>query len=265
MRPHNAAGAGVGRWPGGRIRMDALQLSTIAMHLLRNPFFRVLALVWMAAALLACSAEPQERKAFITLLQTRILDKSDGTYPILTAEDKKQLGETYAQQYAIIQDFNQSLNKSVGKPAQELIRKSSFSSIGDVLKRRDDLKTLQTAVKDLQGTLDQELAKADAARAALKQPEDLKAVYDKAYAKTVTNPATAFKDTFPALDAMFDSVNKVADFVEANKGKVKISGMMLEVTDPKLHQQLNALLNDLNTKGRSLNDAQNKLLKAVRG
>ena len=236
------------------------------MHLIRHPLLRLLALVWVAAALLAaCSAEPQERKAFITLLQTRILDKTNGTYPILTKEDKKQLGETYSQQYAVIEDFNQSLNNSVSKPAQDLIRKSSFTTVGDIINRRGDLNTLQEALKNLQTALDEQLAKADAAHAAMKQPDDLKAVYDQAYAKSVTTPATAFKSTFPALDAMFSSVNKLADFVEANKAKVKISGMMLEVNDPKLHQQLNQLLNDVNAKGRDLNAAQTKMLKDIRG
>ncbi len=232
----------------------------------KNPLLRVVALLWLCAAMLAgCSQEPTYRKAFIQLLQTRLIDKTNGTFPILTAEDKKLLGEDYAKQYAVIEDFNRALNDSVGAPARQLMQRSSFNSIGGIMQRRDDLKTLQDGFAKLQVALDENLVKADAAHAAMKQPEDLKAVYDQAYAKAVSKPAEAFKEVFPELKTLFASINKVVDFVDAHKDKIKVSGMMVEVQDPALHKQLSVILNEMNQAGTSLNAAQNKLLKTVRG
>ncbi|MEN5180679.1 DUF3053 family protein [Comamonas testosteroni] len=230
----------------------------------RHSLLRLLALVWLAAALLAgCSQEPKQRAAFISFLQTRILDRPGATIPLLGKEDREQLGDDYANQYAVIQTFHEALNDSVSKPARALLSKGSFHSVGDIMKRREDIKTMQEGVQQLRKALDENLAKADAAHAAMKQPEDLKAVFDKAYAKTVTVPANAFKDTFPAIDAMFGSVGKVVAYLDAHRDQIKVSGAMLEVSDPKLQAELQALLNDLNSKGQAVNAAQDALLKAV--
>ena len=241
-------------------------MTAFAHRLTHHPLLRLMALVWLAAALLAgCSQEPKQRAAFIDFLQTRILDKKSGVVPILTKQDKETLGDDYAKQYAVIQDFHEALNDTVSKPASDLLSKGSFNSIGDIVNRRADLKTMQDALKQLRTALDVNLAKADAAHAAMKQPDDLKAVYDKAYDRSVAVPAAAFKDTFPAIDGMFDSVNQVADYLEKHRSDVKISGAMMEVNNPKIQAELQALLTQLNNQGRAVNDAQSKLLKAVSG
>ena len=54
-------------------------------------------------------------------------------------------------------------------------------TLSDIVARRDDLKTVQTALNDMGVALKEQQGKADAARAQLKQPDDLKAVYAKAY------------------------------------------------------------------------------------
>ncbi|MDP0983864.1 DUF3053 family protein, partial [Klebsiella variicola] len=80
---------------------------------------------------------------------------------------------------------------------------------------------------------------ADRAHAALKQPEDLKPVFDKAYEKTVSNLANTYKEIFPATSETFDILLKVVDFVDQNKDKITISGSMFEVSDPTIQAQLN--------------------------
>ena len=141
----------------------------------RNSLLRLLALVWLAAALLAgCSQEPKQRAAFISFLQTRILDRPGATIPLLGKEDREQLGDDYASQYAVIQAFHEALNDSVSKPARALLSKGSFHSVGDIMKRREDLKTMQDGVKVFQAARDKDgyatFAKAVQTRgAALKQ------------------------------------------------------------------------------------------------
>ena len=109
-------------------------MTAFTHRLTHHPLLRLMALVWLAAALLAgCSQEPKQRAAFIDFLQTRILDKKSGVVPILTKQDKDTLGDDYAKQYAVIQDFHEALNDTVSKPASDLLSKGSFNSIGDRL------------------------------------------------------------------------------------------------------------------------------------
>ena len=73
-------------------------------------------------------------------------------------------------------------------------------TLSDIVARRDDLKTVQTALNDMGGA-EGTARQADAARAQLKQPDDLKAVYAKAYEKTVTLPADTFRSVLPQINA----------------------------------------------------------------
>ena len=131
-------------------------MTAFTHRLTHHPLLRLMALVWLAAALLAgCSQEPKQRAAFIDFLQTRILDKKSGVVPILTKQDKDSLGDDYAKQYAVIQDFHEALNDTVSKPASDLLSKGSFNSIGDIVNRRADLKTMQDALKQLRTALDE--------------------------------------------------------------------------------------------------------------
>ena len=79
----------------------------------RAAVFALLGLV-----LAGCNDEPAERKAFITFLQTRIIDKPGLHVPHLTPEEEKSFGD-YAKQYAVITDFNDGLDKSVAGPMAE--------------------------------------------------------------------------------------------------------------------------------------------------
>lgn len=225
----------------------------------------LLLLVALGLALAACgNKEAEQRGAFIQFLQTRVLDKPGVRVPKPSEEQKASFGE-YAQHYAVIADFNEGMNQSVSRPMNEIVAKGALRSIGDVIARRDDLKVAKDGVGTLRAALDQQLAKADAAHAALKQPEDLKAVYDKAYERTVTQPATTFKEVFPALDAVFDGAIRVADYMQQNKSKITVSGAAVTVSDPAVQKELGRMLQQLNQHSAAINDAQRKLQAMVRG
>ncbi|MNV83258.1 hypothetical protein D3C71_1770470 [compost metagenome] len=117
----------------------------------------------------------------------------------------------------------------------------------------------------MRSALDQQLAKADAARAQLKQPDDLKQVYGKAYEKTVTTPAATFKEVFPALDAVFDSALAIGDFMEKNKSKLQVSGASLTVTDPAVRAELDKMVQQLGRQSAAINTAQDKMRAMLRG
>ena len=215
-------------------------------------------------ALAACgSSEPDQRAAFKQFLQTRIVDKPGVHVPKLTAEESKSFGD-YANHYAVISDFNGAMNASV-KPLGGLIQKSAVRSLGDVVSRRDDLKAVQSGLNDMATQLKQEQAKADSAHAQLKQPEDLKAVYDSAYERTVSAPANTFLSVVPQINSTLDSSLKVADYVDAHKAQIEINGALVTVKDAKVQAELNALLQNLNEQAKTMLEAQARLQTVMLG
>ncbi|MEX6664332.1 DUF3053 domain-containing protein [Pseudomonas sp. W2-17] len=214
--------------------------------------------------LTACgSSEPDQRAAFKQFLQTRIIDKPGVHVPKLTPEESKSFGD-YTQHYAVITDFNSGMDASI-KPLNGFVQKGAFHSLGDVIERRDDLKTVQAGVTDLVAQLKQQLAKADAAHAQLKQPDDLKTVYDSAYDRTVTVPANTLLAVMPQVNGTFESGLKVADYVDAHKAQIQINGSVIQVTDPKVQAELNTLLQDLNAKAKVVQEAQTRMQAVLLG
>lgn len=214
--------------------------------------------------LTACgSSEPDQRAAFKQFLQTRIIDKPGVHVPKLTPEESKSFGD-YTQHYAVITDFNSGMDASI-KPLNGFVQKGAFHSLSDVIERRDDLKTVQTGLNDLVVQLKQQLAKADAAHAQLKQPDDLKTVYDSAYDRTVTVPANTLLTVMPQVNGTFESGLKVADYVDAHKAQIQINGSVIQVTDPKVQAELNTLLQDLNAKAKVVQEAQTRMQAVMLG
>jgi hypothetical protein len=212
----------------------------------------------LAAALAGCSSETEQRKAFMTFLQTRIVDKPGLRIPRLTPDETKSLGQ-YAPHFAVIRDFHDALDKSVSGPMKELMGKRMISSLPDLIARRNDLAAARDFANKLGGAIDEQVARANTQRAALKQPDDLNAVYDLAFAKTVTNPSRLIKDVIPALDATFASAEKLAQYIDKHSDSIKVRGATIEVNDPKIQTEVNALITELGAKGKAILDAQRKL------
>lgn len=232
------------------------------MKSLFRPFLVLAAALPLMLA--ACgNKEPEQRAAFTQFLQTRIVDKPGVRVPQLTDEEKKSFGD-YAAQYAVITDFNAGMDASV-KPLSGIMQKGSMRSLNDIVTRRDDLKTVQASLNEMGAALKEQQAKADAARAQLKQPEDLKAMYDKAYEKTVSLPADTFRDVLPQLNATFDSSLKIADYVAAHAAQIDISGPIVKVQDPAVQAELNKLLQDLNAQAKNVQQAQTRMQAVMVG
>lgn len=227
------------------------------------------ALIWaftvmLALGLSACSSEATERKAFIEFLQTRIVDKPGVHLPRVTPAEEKAFGE-YSKHFAVIRDFNAAMDAKVTGPMRALLAKGMPRSMPEIMGRRADLATLRETSVMLRASTGVELAKANAERAALKQPDDLKAVYDKAYARTVTEPANMVSEFMPAVEATLGSAEKLAEYLEAHKDQVKFRGSMMEVSDPKVLAEANALVAQMKAKSDDIMAAQRKMNTMMSG
>ncbi|MFZ2007166.1 MAG: DUF3053 family protein [Stellaceae bacterium] len=230
---------------------------------LRRPS-ALIAIVLLTAFVAGCNDEPAQRKAFIEFLQTRIIDKPGLHVPHLTQEETTKFGD-YAKQYAIITDFNDGLDKSVAQPMTAAINRGAISSLNDVVTRHADFIAARDGIAKLRDEIDKQLAAADAARAALKQPDDLKAVFDKAYERDVTVPAKAFEDIFPDLSQALTAIVDLGDFIDQHKDKVSIVGNQLQTSDPALRPQLQAMIDALMAKSDAISKAQEHLRLVMNG
>lgn len=224
--------------------------------------------VWIAVATLflaACGGnDAQQRVAFTEFLQTRILDKPGIRVPRLTDEERKQFGP-YADHYAVIADFNQTMNRSVSPKLTAAVKAGLISSIQDTVTQRARLETARTAINAMGAALTEAQAQADAARAKLDQPDDLKLVYGKAYDRLVTQPATVFKDVVPVMDAVAGEAIDLGRYLEENRASVQVSGSIVETNDPAIQSAINEKLQSLQAKQQALRTAQTRMQAVAYG
>lgn len=222
-------------------------------------------IVLIALALFGCGDdEATQRKAFIEFLQTRIVDKPGIHVPHLTAEETAAFGP-YAKHYAVIADFNGALDDAVSKPMQQAIANGTPHSLSEVMARRQDIAAVGEGMAKMQAALGRELAKADAAHAALKQPDDLKPVYDAAYDRDVTLPAKVWGGIFPDVAEGMTSMLALADFVAAHQQTVKIQGAMIQTSDPSLQPALAGMIDKVRERSDAINKAQQRLNALIVG
>lgn len=227
-----------------------------------------LALVWVAAATLflaGCGGNDEQRRAaFISFLQTRVLDKPGVHVPQLTDEERDRFGP-YADQYAIITDFNKTMDQSVSPKLSAAMGAGSITSLADVVTHRAKLQTAKAGIDAMGSALGDTLARADAAHAKLDQPADLKGVYDKAYDRLVTQPASALKDVVPVMDTVLGEAIDLGRYIDEHRSSVRISGPMVETGDPAVQSAINEKLQSLQTSQRAVQSAQARMQAVVYG
>jgi soluble cytochrome b562 len=224
----------------------------------------LLAAVLVAAfGIAACDSEPAQRKAFIEFLQSRIVGKPGVHVPKPAAEQTATFGP-YAKHYDVITEFHAGLDQVVTKPLQHALQ-AAPRSLDQLGPKRQEIAEIRGGMASIRAALDKQLAAADAAHAALKQPDDLKPVYDAAYDRVVSQPAKAFAEIFPDVDEATKAILSLAEFLDRNGDKIKINGSMLQVADPSLQPQLQSLINALRAKQEAIQKAQQRLRSIVSG
>ena len=227
-----------------------------------------LALTWAVVAALflaSCGGnDGQERAAFTTFLQTRILDKPGIHVPQLTDDERGRFG-SYADQYAIITDFNKAMDQSVSPKLNAAMRAGSISSIGDLMTRLAQLREAKVGINAMDAALRENVARADAARAKLDQPADLKPVYDKTFDRLVTQPAVAFQSIVPVMNKVLDQAIDLSSYLEKHRASVRVSGPLIETADPAVQAVINGKLQTLQANQQAVQAAQERLRSVVYG
>ena len=191
------------------------------------------------------SSEADQRKAFIAFLQD-INSRAGAHVLVPNANDEKAFGP-YLQHYAIILDFNKAMKSPTDDFMAQLIKLGyGPNPVPRTIEQMAAAPADLTAAKDVLDKMEQgietRLAKATADRAALKQPDDLKAVYDKTFDRLVTAPAVAMENSAKALDTGIDAALALVAYINAHRGKLAVSGMQIQAKDQRTLDELAPLM-----------------------
>jgi hypothetical protein len=191
------------------------------------------------------NSEADQRKAFITFLQD--INNRPGAHVLVpNANDEKAFGP-YLAHYAIILDFNKDMKAPTDDFMAQLIKigygpSPSPRTIEQLAAAPADLVAAKDAIDKMEQGLETRLAKVTAERGALKQPDDLKAVYDKTFDRLVVAPATAFENSAKALSTGIDATLALVTYINAHRTKLVVSGMQVQAKDQRTLDEIAPLM-----------------------
>src|SRR6516165_5744296 len=133
------------------------------------------------------------------------------------ASGEKAFGP-YLQHYVIILDFNKDMKSPTDDFMAQLIKLGYGPNpvprtIEQIAATPSDLTAAKDGLDKMTQGIETRPAKINADRAALKQPDDLKAVYDKTFDKLVTAPAMAMANSAKALDSGIDATIALVTYI----------------------------------------------------
>lgn len=220
--------------------------------------------LFVAISLSGCfDKEGDQRKAFISFLQNTVM-RSGERLPTLTADQKKQFGPL-ASDYAILYGFSRQLNQVLDNGIQPVV--DSVNSIRvpqDYMTQREPLRQLGGSLGVLSQQIESARMQADSTRSSLNQPEELKKVFDAAYAKIVTGPANAMQPLIPAAQTLTQQLVQVGDFVAQQGTRVSFVADGIQFPTSQQASQYNSLIGPLSSQHQAFNQAYGTLTDSLK-
>lgn len=165
--------------------------------------------------------KPEQCKEFIDYLQNTVM-YSGAKLPTLS-EDQQRKFSNYNSDYAILVGFSRQLSKSIGAsltPALDQINQIRVAQ--DYMSKRDALQQSIGAPNLLGQQIQSAKSQAGASRMALKQPDDLKAVYNQVYDNIVTMPTHVLMPAILTTSFIQDLVH-IRYFVQAQDNQMSVN------------------------------------------
>ncbi|WP_092581713.1 DUF3053 family protein [Achromobacter sp. NFACC18-2] len=218
----------------------------------------VVSLLLMTACV---NKEPQERAAFIQLLQARMNNVTLVPIGMLSKSEKEAIGD-YDDAYEVITDFQDAMAKAAS-PLREVLAVETIRSVGEIVERRASFEAARKTLADAAAQVQEARGKADRARTDLALPADLAPVYDGVYDEAVSAPAAELMDAAAKMDSVARDALGIADLVAANAADILLVDGQARVAKPTLQQELNLRLQGLNAQSDALEAARATLLQAA--
>jgi hypothetical protein len=239
------------------------------MFVINRRVASIAALLLLAVGLAACGdSEPDQRKAFIAFLQQ--INNRSGVHVLKpSADDEKAFGD-YTKHYAVIVNFNKDMGVISQQYNQQMAKMGAQGStaartIEQMAAHREDVVAVSELIDKMMPEIDKRLAQGNAERAALKQPEDLKTVYDITYARVVTAPAQAIQTSNRVLSEGTKVSLQLADYINSHRGKLTVKGSQILANDNKTLAEVGVLLKAHQDAAKRFQDAQRDGQKLLQG
>lgn len=192
-----------------------------------------------------------QQKAFIDYLQNTVM-RGSVTIPTLSEAQREQLGR-YAGDYAVLVTFSQSFNRAMDASMTPLFDTlQQIHTPQDYLTQRDRLQMELGALNMLGQQIQSAKVQADSAYGTLKQPEAVKAVFDQAFAKIVTEPSNAIMPMIPQAAAVAQTLVQVGNFLQSQGPQVHFENQGVQLQSQAQVDQYNQLMHDLTVKYQAL-------------
>ena len=226
----------------------------------RAPYLRLLCLVLLVLCVPFAGAcrknEQAQRKAFIDFLETEVLAAAGTDRVRMSDEVRKNVGD-YGRHFDVIATYAGALDDINARLAGEKTRIAAhgpvaMDKLGSERARIEQIVAAFSRSAQHVGTI---RAKADAARAALKQPEDVQAVFDKAYAKEVGGYAAAIQALYAVQKDFYVEALRMAAFLEKHREKIHFRNKTVIIDEHALLQEYNALQKSLQEKSQIMQAA----------
>lgn len=199
--------------------------------------------------------EADQRKAFIDFLQNTAM-RSGEHLPALSEDQKQRVGN-YASDYAIVYGFSQQVNRAVDNGLKPVVDElSAIRAPQDYLTRRDSLRQASGSLEVLAQQIQTAKTQADSSKAGLKQPAELKTVYDNLYNKVVTQPADTLLPLLPALQKLSQDAVQTGDFLQQQGSQVTFNGQTIQFPTQQQATQYNTLMSNISANAHALGQAQ---------
>ena len=172
--------------------------------------------------------------------------------------------------YTVILDFNKDMKVIAGDYADGMKKIGAgpnvqAQTLEQMVTRRQDFVTIKEVTAKTMQAFQARLAKANAERGALQQPDDLKAVYDRTFDKLITAPVQAMIASDQALLAYVDSSARLADYINEHRTKLTVTGSQMRSSDAKTLAEINVLIKAHQDAQKRFQDAQRAGDRIVNG
>ncbi|MBK5143851.1 DUF3053 domain-containing protein [Budviciaceae bacterium BWR-B9] len=207
--------------------------------------------------------EPEQRKAFSEFLQTQVIDGTKIRLPELSKDQEKAFGN-YAKDYALLTNFTSQLDGAFsGAMQSSMTELRTLNSMKAMVENREKVEKAQAETKAVQAKLDGIVKQTADSYATMKLPEDLKVVYDKAYAKVVTQQGDLSRQTLTLLDSTFSDILTISDFLKAQGNKIEYNGPVVQFTEQAGLDKFNEMNASLQKNQQALMDIARKIAQIM--
>ncbi len=205
--------------------------------------------------------EPEQRQAFIQFLQTSVIAGPE-RLPALSDDQKTQFGP-YVADYQILQSYSTQFAKAVSDSLVPVLDEIGQIRVPqDYLTHRTSLQQAAGALNLLGPQIDGARKRADDARAALKQPDDLKPIYEKAYRRVVTQSSQQLGPVISSASALTQTLIQLGDFLNMQGTQVSYKTDTVQLGSPLQVTQYNELVTAIQTQHQQLMQAQSAVASA---